>query len=96
MMVHYIDPVTGRGRQIFNLHIAGWWQGSTPCIGVYESASGWCHHTCTWNFWNAIYSMVLAASSIYVAYWVAQAIAAATATSAVGILVAIPGVPPPP
>ncbi len=81
---------------IFNLHICGWWEGSRPCFGVYNSANRWCWKTCTWNPWSAIYSLVLAAASVYVAYWVASALAAAVATAAVGVLTAIPGVPPPP
>nr|WP_290665402.1 twin-arginine translocation signal domain-containing protein [Ardenticatena sp.] len=81
---------------IFNLHICGWWEDSRPCFGVYNSANRWCWKTCTWNSWSAIYSLVLAAASVYVADWVASTLAAAVATAAVGALTAIPGVPPPP
>jgi len=83
-------------RMIFDLHIAGWWQGSTPCFGVYESRSKWCRSRCTWNVWDVVFSLALAAGTIYLAYWLANALAAAIATGTVGLLIAIPGVPPPP
>ena len=81
---------------IFDLHIAGWWQGSTPCFGVYESRSRWCRSRCTWNVWDVVFSLALAAGTMYLAYWLANALAAAIATGTVGLLIAIPGVPPPP
>ncbi len=81
---------------IFNLHICGWWEGSRPCFGVYESRSRWCRKWCTWNVWRALYVLVLSAASLYVSYWIASALAAAIASAAVGVLIAIPGVPPPP
>jgi hypothetical protein len=81
---------------IFNLHLCGWWKKGRPCFGAYESRSGWCRKSCTNNAWQALYSFVFAAALLYVSYWVASALAAAIATSAVGVLVAIPGVPPPP
>ena len=83
-------------RMIFDLHIAGWWQGWTPCFGVYESRSGWCRSRCTWNVWDVVFSLALAAGTIYLASWLAQALAATIATGTVGLLIAIPGVPPPP
>lgn len=91
-MVKYVPT----DRMIFDLHIAGWWQGWTPCFGVYESASGWCRSRCAWNIWDAIFALALAAAGLYVAYWLANALAAAIATGSVALLIAIPGVPPPP
>jgi len=91
-MVKYVPT----DRMIFDLHIAGWWQGWTPCFGIYESASGWCRSRCTWNIWDAIFALALAAAGLYVAAWLANALAAAIATGSVGLLIAIPGVPPPP
>lgn len=95
LLVRYVPGGTG-GTQIFNLHIASWWQGSTPCVGAYESASGWCQNSCTWNIWNMLYTLIYAAAIVHVAHWVAAGIAASGATASLGILVAAPGVPPPP
>lgn len=81
---------------IFNLHLCGWWEGSAPCFGVYESRSRWCRKWCTWNVWYALYALALSAALLYVSYWIASALAAAIASAAVGVLIAIPGVPPPP
>lgn len=83
-------------RPFFDLHIAGWWHGGRPCFGVYESHSRWCRKWCTWNAWRVIYVLTLSVATLYVSYWVASALAAAIASSAVGVLIAIPGVPPPP
>lgn len=88
---------TPRDYQIFNLHLCGWWRGWTPCIGVYNTGWGrFCFHTCTWNFWRVMFYAALAATSAYLAYWLANAIAAFTASAGVGLLIAAPGVPPPP
>lgn len=81
---------------IFNLHLCGWWEGSSPCFGAYESRSRWCKKVCINNPWTALYVLVLAAATLYLSYWIANAIALAIATPALGILTAIPGVPPPP
>lgn len=81
---------------IFNLHLCGWWEGSSPCFGAYESRSRWCKKVCINDPWTALYMLVLAAATLYLSYWIANAIALAVATPALGILTAIPGVPPPP
>lgn len=81
---------------IFNLHLCGWWEGSSPCFGAYESRSRWCKKICINDPWTALYVLVLAAATLYLSYWIANAIALAVATPALGILTAIPGVPPPP
>lgn len=95
LLVRYVPGGSG-GTQIFNLLVASWWQGSTPCVGVYESASGWCQNLCTWNIWNMLYTLIYAAAIVYVAHWVAVGIAATGATASLGILVVALGVPPPP
>lgn len=81
---------------IFDLHLCGWWEGWRPCFGVYESRSRWCRKWCTWNVWRVLYVFALSAALLYVSYWVASALAAAIASASVGVLIAIPGVPPPP
>lgn len=83
-------------KLIFDLHLCGWWKGGRPCFGVYESRSRWCRKRCTWKVWRVLYVLALSAALRYVSYWVASALAVAITSASVGVLIAIPGVPPPP
>jgi|GEM_PF-6477927 len=79
---------TRDGRQLINIHIAGWKRNSYDyCFGVYESTRGrsWC--SCPKDYYVAVRDYVLAALlAIGLAYAVAWAIAQVAAVISVGIL----------
>ncbi|WP_129675925.1 hypothetical protein [Candidatus Chloroploca sp. Khr17] len=86
-------------RMIFDMHLCGWWEGWTPCFGVYESRSGFCIRQCTWNVWAVLFSLAFAAGITYfpaAAAWIVNALAAHFATGTLALLTAAPGAPPPP
>lgn len=95
-LVRQIDPRTGRSWILFDLHIASWWNGGSACFAVYESRSRYCRNTCNYPTWNGIFDRVRQAIAAGVPSWLAWTIASTIATAALGVLVVIPGVPPPP
>jgi hypothetical protein len=83
-------------KMLFDLHIASWWEQWRPCFGVYESRRGFCRNVCDHPSWKALVAMIYAALATVLVTWLAKAIASAIAAAVLGVLIIIPGVPPPP
>jgi hypothetical protein len=81
---------------LFDLHIASWWDQWRPCFALYESASGFCRNVCDQPSWKALVAIIYAALAATLVAWLAAAIASAIAAAVLGVLIIIPGVPPPP
>lgn len=81
---------------ITNIHLAAWWQSGKPCFGYYESRYGYCRKWCSPVTWNNLYYAIAGALAIYIGYQLAYAFASLAAAPALGALIVIPGVPPPP
>ena len=78
---------------LFNAHLAGWREGNRLCIGLYESRSRFCWSWCTpdnpWQVWYVIFILLLSLLLLYVAYQLAVALAAAMASAALPLLLAL-------
>jgi hypothetical protein len=83
-------------KMLFDLHIGSWWEQWRPCFGVYESRRGFCRNVCDQPGWKALVAVVYAALATVLVAWLAMALASAIAAAALGVLIVIPGVPPPP
>ncbi|HEX8702008.1 MAG TPA: hypothetical protein VF815_24475 [Myxococcaceae bacterium] len=83
-------------KMLFDLHIASWWEQWRPCFGVYESRRGFCRNVCDQPGWKSLVAVIYAALATVLVAWLAKAIASAIAAAVLGVLIIIPGVPPPP
>jgi hypothetical protein len=96
-LVHQLNPLTGKmQQQLFDIHIAAWWDRGRACFAVYESKSRYCRNTCDYPSWDKIARYVNETLGRALPSWLAWTVAAAIGVAAVGALTIIPGVPPPP
>lgn len=85
-------------RMVFDLHVCAWYSSGSYCLGVYESASGWCSKACSRpsDFTSVLQSMIKAVGSTKLTALLAVSLAIVATPLVLGGLIVIPGVPPPP
>lgn len=83
-----------------DIHVASWYSGGQQCFGIYESRSGWCYARCVPKIdVNALLSPLASGVAAALPWWLdylSWPVAYAAAGLVLGVLIAIPVVPPPP